>query len=237
MRFASLSSPNDRRRTIGFAVTLLVHLLVVLAVLFVKAPLPPGAGKLRDLVMINLSPALKPAEKKAKQEEKKKQEQKPNRPRSALAPPPDAPPPVVPSKSSLNLMPIDLASSDIGKLPHAEKSGSESGGPTTPSVEGPGGMRLFDAEWYREPTHAELSPYLPHSQRPKSWGLIACQTAPRYRVENCRELDESPPGSGMAHGVVEAAWQFRVLPPRINGKEMIGEWVRIRIDLTTAPGE
>ena len=65
--------------------------------------------------------------------------------------------------------------------------------------------------------------------------LVACQTIERYHVENCQILSESPPGSGLARAVRLAAWQFLVLPPRVNGKVMVGSWVRIRIDYNRVP--
>lgn len=100
---------------------------------------------------------------------------------------------------------------------------------------GPGGQRLFDAEWQREPSDAELAGYLPPGGAPPgSYALIACRTAERFEVENCRSLGEEPRGSGLASAMRQAAWQFRVRPPRIGGKPQIGAWVRIRITFSRA---
>ena len=94
---------------------------------------------------------------------------------------------------------------------------------------GPNGEPLYAARWYREPTNGELAGYLSTANGP-GWGLINCQTAPQFRVENCVLVDEWPSGSQIGRAVLAAAWQFKVRPPQIGGQPQVGEWVRIRID-------
>lgn len=93
----------------------------------------------------------------------------------------------------------------------------------------PNGEPLYAAAWYREPRDDELRGYLSTASGP-GWGLIACRTAPDYRVEDCVGLDEYPNGSQINRAVLAAAWAFRVRPPRLGGRPMVGSWVRIRID-------
>ncbi|HMN55067.1 MAG TPA: hypothetical protein PKC32_12870 [Sphingopyxis sp.] len=93
----------------------------------------------------------------------------------------------------------------------------------------PNGEPLYAASWYREPSDDELRGYLSTASGP-GWGLIACRTAPDYRVEDCVGLDEYPNGSHINRAVLAAAWQFKVRPPRVGGRVLVGSWVRIRID-------
>ena len=132
-----------------------------------------------------------------------------------------------------------FAASDISKLGTAggaPRSGPElaqgsAAGDSARVGTAPNGEPLYAAEWYREPTDTELFAYLP-KRMPEGggWGMVACRTAPRFRVEDCVELGNSPPGSHLAGAVRQAAWQFLVRPPRVGGKSLVGEWVRIRID-------
>ena len=93
----------------------------------------------------------------------------------------------------------------------------------------PNGEPLYAAAWYREPSDETLRDYLSTARGP-GWGLIACRTAPNYRVEDCVPLTEYPEGSQINRAILAAAWEFRVRPPRRGGQSLVGSWVRIRID-------
>jgi hypothetical protein len=162
--------------------------------------------------------------------------------RRATPPPPARalPPPVVkmevaPPTGMIVLSKDEFAGADIGRIKGAADAGAgketaagDSKAPYGPGA-GPGGKTLYAAEWVREPTRTEMATYMPHGMV-EGWGMIACQTIDRNRVENCRQLGESP-GSGISRGMRQAAWQFLIRPPRVNGRPMIGAWVSIRYDI------
>ncbi len=169
---------------------------------------------------------------------------------------PDTPPPPnlqVPLREKpapmIQLSNREMASADITAVPRQVSpppalsrgmmgpvdSGSRYADTPRVSGSGPNGEPLYAASWYREPTDAELAGYLSTASGP-GWGLIACRTAPNFRVEDCIKIDEYPAGSNIARSVLAAAWQFRVRPPRIGGEPKIGEWVRIRIDYEVRRG-
>jgi protein TonB len=137
--------------------------------------------------------------------------------------------PPAPSKKSpawMEMSQDEMVASDISRLPAA---GSGDAGDSEVVGRGPNGEALYAAEWAREPTDAELGGYLPRNA-PDGFGLIACKTIAGNRVEDCVELDQYPHGSHLASAVRQAAWQFRVRPPRKGGRAMVGSWVQIRID-------
>ena len=116
-----------------------------------------------------------------------------------------------------------------------DAAGGQASGGGEGAGDGPDGAHLYRADWYRKPTDAELAPYLTRGTPPGAWGEIACRTIDRYHVEDCRELGESPPGSGLSRALRQAGWQFLVRPPRVDGKAQIGTWVRIHFSFTRAP--
>lgn len=218
--------------------TLVLNALLLLALLTLGPRPEPREVDPRNPVTFEMAPAAEAEKSEAKKQTKKK-ERAPARKEVAavVRPPQPVEKPIVQLPSPLPFLVLDreqMASADIGKLPKASSDAGASGqGDSTGTVgpgEGPGGVQLFEADWYRRPTHAELSPYLPANAPAEGWGLVACKTIDNYHVENCQALGESPAGSGLARAVRLAAWQFLVLPPRVNGKLMIGSWVRIRID-------
>ena len=230
------------RRSAAFALALLIEALMVLVVLTLGSAALQKPKGVEHLVSIKARSYSE--EKQAEPESKPKKQRIAKRP----APRPPEPKPVEPPKpapSPAAIIPISrnqMAALDISSLPKsvtkppapspALMGPADTGTPAdTPRVSGsgPNGEPLYAAAWYREPYDDELSGYLSTASGP-GWGLIACRTVPDFRVDDCIALDEYPKGSHIAHAVLEAAWQFRVRPPRIGGRLMVGEWVRIRID-------
>ncbi|MBO9518843.1 MAG: hypothetical protein J7493_12315 [Porphyrobacter sp.] len=139
------------------------------------------------------------------------------RPQPVIPPPPVGPRPIQkPDPNKPTYGPPDTGSS--GAMGDTELVGTA-----------PDGQPLYAASWYRRPRDGELSGYLSTATGP-GWGLIACRTAPDFRVEDCVPLQEYPQGSMINRAILAAAWQFKVRPPRRGGQVLVGSWVRIKID-------
>ncbi|QQV78685.1 hypothetical protein H5J25_08855 [Sphingomonas aliaeris] len=236
-------SASDRRRFAGLAMAIVAHLIVLLIMLRIAPTLPTKEQEPPTTFTLNPVPNPAPTPGPATPKVDKARETDKGSPPKT---PPVAPKPLAPTVTPTK--PIELPQLIGGKdmfdavgvatsKPGRDGSGdgqsvagADSGSAYGPGS-GPGGQRLYNAEWYREPTDAELGGYLPPRAQP-GWGLIACKTIENYHVENCRALGESPLGSGLARAFRQAAWQFRVRPPRIGGKEQVGAWVSIRITLS-----
>lgn len=151
-------------------------------------------------------------------------------PSQVTEPSPASPPPVAAERLPTPTTPTIGVRPPNGQVyGPPNRGGSPSAGDTARVGTAPNGEPLYAAAWYREPSDDELRGFLSTASGP-GWGLIACRTAPDYRVEDCVGLDEYPNGSQITRAVLAAAWQFRVRPPRLGGKPMVGAWVRIRID-------
>ena len=237
-----------RQRAGGMAFALVLNLLLLLALFTLSPRMEPPKQDDRLPVTFDVETGRKTEQAQAKSEKAEKREQNNAAPQKQADPVVRPPVPVEkPAEQPPSPFPFltlnreQMASADIGNMPKgAQGAGSGQGDSAAVAGpgEGPGGVQLFEAEWYRRPTHAELSTYLPNNAPPRGYGLVACKTIDHYHVENCQILGESPMGSGFAKAVRLAAWQFLVRPPRVNGKPMVGSWVRIRIDYTRtmAPG-
>jgi periplasmic protein TonB len=229
-----LPSPYDRtplqRRASGLALALGVNLLLLL-VLLTLGIIPPLIHKPSRALIVDLIPE---SHNSAAERTKTVAPQATHS--ASSRPVPKPPPIVIPSKPTITpphqpawieMSKDEMAASDVRNLARSG-AGSGSTGDSKEVGRGPHGEVLYAAEWAREPTDAELNGYMP-----KNWtdgfGLVACKTIAGNRVEDCVELDQTP-GSRFASAVRQAAWQFHVRPPRKGGHELVGSWVRIRID-------
>lgn len=243
------------RRAVGWAVALLIELLLVLALLTLgrgptaKAPSEP------HLVTIELSnqktddapapPAPAEASKAAATAPPVPVPPAPvpSQTRTQATPNPTLPSPIVAPTPIVELPRGAMAGLDLRSLPSAPAAARRAAGPPAPGPaagdtplaegHGPNGEKLYAAAWYRKPYDSELRGYLSTAQ-PDSYALIACKTVPDFRVDDCVGLDEYPANAGVMRAVLAAAWQFRVRPPQKDNQVMVGEWVRIRIDYSLA---
>jgi protein TonB len=220
------------RRASGVVLAIAVNLLVLLLLLTIDhfAPPPPNGVRRTIVDLISESQANEQQAKAVTKSIKAHQEARtvPKPPPIILPSKPTIVTPPRPREKSPVLVEMsadELAAADIGNLP--KNSGSD--GDSEAVGRAPNGDVLYAAEWARHPTDAELGGYLP-ANAPDGYGLVACKTIPDDRVDDCVELDQEPHGSHLASAVRQAAWQFRVRPPRKNGRPLIGAWVRIRID-------
>ena len=230
-----LTLPYERsplqRRVSGVALAVGANLLLLLALLTLGRASPEakkvGHALVVDLLPESHSPEAAPARSIAEPKALAQAQMKPPPIVLPAKPTIAVPPPAPASRSPLiEMSSADMAASDLGNLPMGS-SGSD--GDSRAVGTGPHGEVLYAAEWARHPTDAELSGYLPKNA-PEGTGVIACKTIPGDRVDDCFEVANDPPGSHLASAVRQAAWQFRVRPPRVNGRALIGSWVQIEIN-------
>jgi hypothetical protein len=237
------------RRAVMFLLVLLVHVLIAVLGLLLSPPHIPPPKPPGEAYMTMLPPMAEPrkvpaAAPKAQRSSGKPVARKPTKP---ITTPKREKNPTPPSLTGLiagaetfdlaKVAPTELAESKAGEGETGVDTGQDAHtvyGPVQGGSTGPHGEPLYPAEWYREPTHAELNGYLKNGAPEGSWAIIACRTVEQYRVEDCIELEQNPPGSGLSGALRQAAWQFRVRPPRVGGKLLVGAWVRIRIDFTVS---
>ena len=221
--------PSARRRAAAIGLTLAAELLFLLVLLGLNPSLPDKILPRSSPLTFNLRPQS-PEPRQASPKPRAKLQVQPAKQDKVTPPPPKAVP--LPPSPLVALSRAELAAADISNLgSHGSGVGADAGSGAGPG-EGPGGARLYKAEWYREPTHGELAYYLPKTVDRGSWARIGCRTVAHYHVEDCYLIAESPVGSGLARAMRQASWQFLVRPPNIDGKPLVGSWVRIQFDFT-----
>lgn len=228
------------RRTIGIAAALAIEALLLLLLLTLSQSKDPPETLGTAVTTFDAAPD----EQQAPEPPSEERQEPTSRPSPVPQPAEPLPQPPLPSPSPAPAVilprrdvPRDFDLARVPQAPATPAPVQPAYGPQDTGFPGdsrrvgtaPDGSPLYAAEWYREPSERMLGDYLSTARGP-GWGLIACRTEPEWRVVDCVALGEYPERSGIARAVLAAAWEFQVRPPRLRGRYMYGEWVRIRID-------
>ncbi|WEK47734.1 MAG: hypothetical protein P0Y56_05425 [Candidatus Andeanibacterium colombiense] len=228
------------RRSLAVIVTLLIEVLILLAIwsLGQSSKLPEPQKQVVTTFDAKEPPPDRPVEKPREDKQAPPQETRMVAPQPAPQPIAPPVPPAPPKPAFIPISPKQMAQADISDMPKGPplKPGAPVYGPvfTGTSTDSkrvgtaPDGQPMYAAAWYRRPAQSELEGYLSTAEHP-GWATIGCKTAPDYRVEKCVLVDEYPDHSNYGRAVLAAAWQFKVRPPRLGGKELVGAWVQIKI--------
>ena len=233
------------RRTLGLGLALAIEALLVLLLLTLGWERRPEEKEERPTIVTFIAPEASeepPEEPRARPDAEQRPETRPE----AQRPAPEQPAPEQPAQPAApSIAPpapaiVPMRWSLVPGIPRPPAA------PPARPVHGPADVRsaamrdtervgtapngepLYAASWYREPDDAMMRAYLSGARGP-GYGLIACRTAPDFRVEDCVGLEEYPQGSQITRSALAAAWEFRVRPPRRGGQVLVGSWVRIRI--------
>ena len=241
---AWVQSPAGRRAT-GFALALAIEGLLVLLLLTLGWERPPEVEKQVPTVVTFIAPEVSeesPEPPRASPEPEQRSETRPQpRQPTPEQPAPERPaepaaPSIAPPAPAIVPMRWSLVPA-LPRAPAAPPARPVYGPPDVRSAAmrdtervgtAPNGEPLYAASWYREPDDAMMRAYLSSARGP-GYGLIACRTAPDFRVEDCVALEDYPTGAQITRSALAAAWEFRVRPPRRGGQVLVGSWVRIRI--------
>ena len=240
-RLSPYEQTPPARRASGFALALGLNLLLLLALLGIGGVRPiamkdDGGTLVFDVAREDEAAAPQP-ETQVQRPKQLEQRQRP------VVPPPEivlpVPPTITPPETNIDLVEMtreELSTTDKAMAESSKavaSAGTGVGGDSAVVGKGPRGETLYAAEWLREPTRQEINHYLPANASP-GYGVIACKTYPRFRVDDCYRMGSVPASSQLDKVLLNAAWQFKIRPPRKNGQPMIGEWVRIRFDYVAA---
>ena len=170
MPAASFSSRSGRRRAVSFGLAVAAHLLVVL--LLLRLGPEPVQRLVEDAPLATFDVAPAP-EDRPKPEPARVTAKTPRSRADAPSPAPAAPKATTPVTATkpppMILLPGGMElfdAADIGKMHAAPGDGGDSDGAGDSVAAygpgaGPGGQKLYNADWYRRPSDTELAGYMP----------------------------------------------------------------------------